>query len=401
MLTRNVYLIYPPGYSGSYVSWAINISDLDRRDSTVPCPINRHADTQLGGAGTAHLHTRIPTHQGFDRHFIWAMYNRPTEPRIYIINPSNEWTQGRGAVTVARSDPNGVFINIHHEEEFAVEAYAEINCVTKWPTFMSVRVADEYLTCPRKSWNMHSDYNPYDCAQDQKFRNFSVEVRNFYMHNSPVTSQQLALEIEKSDIWYQVRNRYQPHEINEETYLPHVDLTNRFFNVSCRDIASDRFPDILSNILAQSGITDNYDLDYVKSFHHNYVQAQQNLHWFHSYQAWQDTGKIDDYIRSHSIIEAQIIREIFRASNRYFLTEADRDYCTSFWARLRGPDWPDLITDEHQFYDLPGWLQEEIRGLNYAFRVKAKPNRDILKLDWESMSIDEINQVYQHSRCRK
>jgi len=40
MLKKNVYLIYPAGYSGSYLKWAVEISDADKRQATPLDPLN-------------------------------------------------------------------------------------------------------------------------------------------------------------------------------------------------------------------------------------------------------------------------------------------------------------------------------------------------------------------------
>jgi hypothetical protein len=40
MLHKNVYLIYPPGYSGSYLSWCLSKSEKDLSTITVDDPLN-------------------------------------------------------------------------------------------------------------------------------------------------------------------------------------------------------------------------------------------------------------------------------------------------------------------------------------------------------------------------
>lgn len=398
MLTRNVYIMYPAGYSGSYVSWAINISDLDRRDATVPDPINSSANEKLGGDGTAHLHTRIPTHQGVQRTLHWKIYNQISEPRIYIINPIDMYENGHGIVELARSDPRGIFINIHDEDDPVVRSYGEINCVTKWPTFMAVRFADEYYTSRDREWNIHKDYDPYDCAHDRLFRNFSVTAEKFYVGNRPVTESWSEEQTKKQNIWFGVRNKYQPHEVNDSTYITDINLSGRIFNISCRDIASDRFPDLFDTIMRDGQISDRFDTAQARSFHPRYVAVQKNLQWFDSYRCWADTGIIDDYIRSHVIIEAQIIKHIFRRTNNIFLNDGDRDRWISFYTRVRGPDWPELPYDEHAFWNLPDWVQQEILDFGYKLKTTGPIKKEILDMDWRNMDIDQINDIYQKYR---
>jgi len=50
-MKKNIYLIYPPGYSGSYVSWCLSKSEAGSKDTTVDDPINPTNNTKYGGAG--------------------------------------------------------------------------------------------------------------------------------------------------------------------------------------------------------------------------------------------------------------------------------------------------------------------------------------------------------------
>ena len=112
MLQKNVYVVYPAGYHGSYVKWAIEVSDLDRRAVTVLDPLNRTSSVSHGGPGTSHGHVRIPTHQGFDAHTSWVIRNRPTDPTVYIINPSGDNIY-HVIVQLLQQDPAGIIITIN------------------------------------------------------------------------------------------------------------------------------------------------------------------------------------------------------------------------------------------------------------------------------------------------
>ena len=53
---------------------------------------------------------------------------------------------------------------------------------------------------------------------------------------------------------------------------------------------------------------DDWDTSYVEEYHQNYINAQPNLQWFESFDNWCKTGELDEYLTSHIIIEAQLIK---------------------------------------------------------------------------------------------
>ena len=130
MLQKNVYIVYPAGYHGSYVKWAIEVSDLDRRSVTTLDPLNRSNSISHGGAGTSHGHVRIPTHQSFDDHINWVIRNRPADPTVYIINPSGS-NICHGLMQLLIQDPAGIIITINDGNDRVTQSYGRINCVTK------------------------------------------------------------------------------------------------------------------------------------------------------------------------------------------------------------------------------------------------------------------------------
>ena len=60
MLIKNVYILYPAGWGGTFIDWAINASDVDNSKFTVANPVTVNTTAETGGAGTAHLHKKIP-----------------------------------------------------------------------------------------------------------------------------------------------------------------------------------------------------------------------------------------------------------------------------------------------------------------------------------------------------
>jgi hypothetical protein len=392
MLQKNVYLLYPAGYGGNYVNWAINISDVDLQETTVKDPINRFSSNNYGGPGTSHFHERIPTHQGYDHHVAWCLLNKPAEPKVYLISCNGRTLDVIG--DIIRHDPDGVMIVIHDENNADVRSYANINVLTKWPTFLAARFA---------SLATQPNFDPYNVKDDMTFRNWAVSNDSFFWQSNPIDYKRLAAIISALRGWYQVRNANQPHEVNEETYIvPDFDLLkNRLFEFSTRDLVTENFPNILDNILAASGISSGYDTSYFHQFHQNYIDAQLNLQWFESVANWERTGQLDDYLSSHSMIQAQIIQRILARSHCVELNNLDRDQWISFYTRVRGTEWPDMPDNEHGYYDLPDWVQKEIQEFGYEFKVPAQPIKAMLTLDWRNATIEEINQVYQDNRLDK
>lgn len=397
MLQKNVYVVYPAGYHGSYVKWAIEVSDLGRRAGTVLDPLNRSNSTSHGGPGTSHGHVRIPTHQGFDYHTNWVIRNCPLDPMVYIINPSDQDMQKfcNDLVQLLIQDPTGIIITINDGNDRATQSYGRINCVTKWPTMMATGAPD---------FGMYPGFDPFNCEHDRKFRNsvvtnineLSTNLYNPATASAPLNFEDIKRSVTRYDTWYATRNKYQPHEVNETTYISRVDHKNRLYELNIRDIPSDKFLSQLQDILLTTGISNNFNLDVVKNYHHEYVLAQTNLQWFDSFAHWNQTGELDNYLLSHSIIEAEIIREIMvRCHVRFDFTYLDHERWRSFYGQVSGPDWPTMPATESGFYQLPDWVRQEILEFSYDMKHQEEPNHVMNSLDWQNMSLQDINQVYQ------
>jgi hypothetical protein len=367
-----VYLLYPPGYSGSYVNWAINISDQHRRSKTVPDPVNKDQSRKLGGIGTAHVHQRIPTHQNYWQHLAWVVHNRPTDPEVYIINQHNTDLE-HNICHIMCCDPTAVVIRIHDNNDTKIRAYGAINMITKWPTFMAAY----------KKWADHDlDFDPFDCEQDLAFRNYTA--LKTWCHGSPVDISALDLCIKRHQDWFDVRHQNQPHEILHQHYESRIDYTNRLFEISCVDIARPEFVDTFKLILDASQLSNDYSSDYLESFHHNYIEQQKNLQWFDSFDHWTQTGQLDDYLMSHSGIQAHIIKEIF---TQCFFTNGSwphQDHWPCYYQAVRDPSWPDCDHIDN-IHKLPQRIQDELM-------VEAK---GYLSQNWRQMSLTDINHLYQ------
>lgn len=390
-----MYVLYPPGYSGSYINWAINISDADLSKNTVLNPINSTESTQFGGAGTSHLHVRIPTHQDIQQHLNWVLYNKPSEPRVYILN-ANSYSTYHSICNIAQHDPDGVFINIHANDDDLVGSFGTINCVTKWPIYVQGVVGLNPLLCTTP---IHKNFNAHDCANDIVFRNWMVKNDSaLFYHNKPLDHSRIQQGLQGQQHWYQVRNQAQPHEVNESMYIANPDLSDRLFDISCLDICGPEFINWFKNFMVQGQVSDNYTLDQVVKVHPEYCHSQPNLQWFDSIDHWESTGMLDEYLTSHSGIQSQVIKRIFKHSGKLFLTEQQQNRWISFYFRCRGPSWPEKSFDEYDFFKFPTWLQDEIKNFGYQLNITVSPIQEIADLDWENLSLQEINDVYQTAK---
>lgn len=411
MIKKNVYILFPAGYHGNYVKWAIEVSDSDSRKNTTLNPINKQISEKFGGVGTSHMNVRIPTHQKFNLHQRWMILNKPTEPNVYVIYSAS--MEGRtGAVEESITDllfedRTGIVILVHDNDDNDTRGYGRINCVTKWPTNIDTTFNSgaQLNLAIKDTVNAFLDKNfkAIDSAQNREFRNFLVKNPSIIGTQQKIDFEILSENIQASKNWYRARNSAQPHEINQDTYIADVDhLNKRIFEIDCKDIASNRFLDIFNKIMQESDISDNWSMDFVNAVHQEYLDAQPNLQWFKSIQHWENTGQLDRYLTSHAVIEAEVISRILKKSNVVEYTERDRIRWLLFYTNVQGPDWPSVPNSELEFYNLPAWVQSEIlNDFGYCLKTPERPLRAIAEMKWETMTIEDINNAYQQARKKQ
>ena len=407
MLTKNVYLLYPAGYSGNYVNWAISASDEDLRLTTVKNPINNTTTKQRGAAGTSHLHERVPTHQNIQEHLYWTICNRPTEFKIYVIFTQTD-TMGWTISSICRIDPDPVFILIHDNSDKDVRVYGNLNCIQKWPTcnhtLQNVRNLEIDSQSLRTGIHHPPDNDLYDffnCADDQLLRNnIAKKQYPYFVKLDPLdslTKKNYSFETHRSKIWYQTRSQLQPHELLASTYLIRDEIPEEsIYQLSCADVVSLDFVDILQKILEESGCSSKFDVDPVRQVHQEYISAQQNLNWFGSIRHWRETGELDDYLSGHAAVQGFLLQELLdKAGYRESF-----DYTNAEWQRwynvIRDESWPDC-NQESDFVKLPAQIRHEMEtNFDYKFNSKRVHNTiNLHKLkNWESMSIAQINDIF-------
>lgn len=322
MLKRNIYFLYPAGYYGTYVNWAISASDVDMRKNTVSNPLNLSKSKELGGTGTSHLHVKIPAHHSPPVHYSWAMRNTDKSPRIYSINLSTNLTlPGMDTYSfigvILASDPDAMFVNLHCNNNPDVKRFCSINSLLKWPT--------QYVAMQSNNHYYKPKFDPFNCKDDIEFRNLIVlNEDNVIRYNNPIDRRAVDQGVKLYDNWFRARNSLQPHEVNSNTYAdPALYMSkyqNSVYDLNCLDIVSDNFADVLGDMLRDSGASSDFNTDPVKLIHGDFIQSQENLQWFESIAKWRTTGELDNYILSHSLMQAFVIKEMFSSKPGFSLS---------------------------------------------------------------------------------
>lgn len=312
MLAKNIYLLYPPGYSGSYISWCISKSEESLAPITVDNPVNTSSTDKYGGYGTSHLHHRIPTHANINQLIAWIILNKPIEKKIYLVNFHNEGLLGIAVHHIMNFDRDPIFIQISANTDDAM-MLANLNAITKWPLYFQVAELDkefninlnsnDKLDLRNKFVKHYDDFFPKSRPLDfHKEYNYISNVREFRR---------------QYDNWYTLRNLNNPHEVNESYYTLPKASPDHFYNIDLLDIFQGNFPKKLNNIMNTCD-AGTFNFDYVKNFHQTYIDSQKNLQILNALQEFRQTKIVTEYLTSHPLIEASVIKEL--------LNELPNDY---------------------------------------------------------------------------
>lgn len=388
MLQKNVYILYPAGYGGSFINWAINASDRDLSINTVNNPVNKIANIKFGGAGTSHNHVRIPTHQSIESHMAWVYLNRPDYKHVYIIN-TTEGEAERNISQLLQADRDGVFINIHHNNDDIQKAFGAINGIIKWPSYF------ETATKMSKKDLVYEGFDVFNCTNDRKFRNFTV--RNFqkhFQHNSPIDYKILNERVTRKQNWYDSRHRLQPHEVNNTTYIDKLDYNGRMFEINLKDLFSNKFIDWFDNFMEKSCVSTNYSTEQVKQIHPEYLDAQTTLKWFDVICKYKNENTISNFLSSHSVIEGCVLIELFKGPNLDYIRSYDIDFWLDWYNNVKGPDWPDVLY-EWNYRNFPDQIKNEMAQMGYIPKpIMDGINPIISTGDWETADLVDIVKVF-------
>ena len=306
MLTKNIYLIYPPGYSGSYVSWCIYKSELDTSDQTIDNPINVSSDKKYGGYGTAHLHHRIPTHTNIEQLMYWLILHKPTDKKVFLVNaPESHYVTSvsRTINHILNFDRDPVIIQITGSDTI-MKAVANLNAVTKWPLFFDIQghnkkfnINFEKVDTTFHTRNIcvnHFDVI-FDLSHPINFDNIDDKSLSYVLHREFYTN------------WYTIRNSNNPHEVNNTQYIEPIFKPEHFYNL---DLSKIYRLDFASTLKSMVDIAGDFDFSYVNNFHHNYIECQQHLQFIVDFENFKNNKILSEYLLSNPLSQAMVILSI-------------------------------------------------------------------------------------------
>ena len=76
--------------------------------------------------------------------------------------------------------------------------------------------------------------------------------------------------------------------------------------IDLQEIYQQNFPNKLESIVADKDIG-NYNFEYVKSFHQNYIDAQPHIRYPEEIKKFRDSGILSEYLNSYSLLRALVI----------------------------------------------------------------------------------------------
>lgn len=291
--------MYPPGYSGNYLQWIINVSEKDSANRTVQDP--------LLPDGTTHGFVRRPTHLGLMRLLQWMLKNNQSTPQTYIVNAFQHPTSWHmhaaySAFFMLHAKPNCAVVNIYADTDDEIK-YGALNAYTKWPTFFDSTV-------------YFGDYGFDIWAADKPA---SIKDRNYFYalwkKDFPVNPKDFWGEFdyntEANRLWYESRNKLQPWEVNETEYTT-CDLISKekILNINLTEILTDKFLEDTFVPWIESQNIGEFDWSHALSYHSTYVAAQINISWFESIKQFRQSQIVDQFLLGNSLTQSFILEEL-------------------------------------------------------------------------------------------
>lgn len=312
-MKKNIYLLYPPGYSGSYLSWSLYKSERETSNQTIDDPLNLNDNHKFGGTGTSHLHTRVPTHCGIHHIMYWLIRHKPKTKKIFLVNTFNKRTLLGAIEHILNFDEDPVIIHISAKSDL-YKKFAVIQMVTKWPIYFKVRQQDI-------AFNLNFSENKSLDLRNKFIEHYDNLVGEF-PHKVNFEENDIVLDSFKNNQsynanWYRVRNTYNPHEVNETQFIDSTKIFSsidfcpkNYYNFFLEDIISENYINELEQLIIQTDSGD-FNFEFVKNFHKKYLENQINLKFLVDFTKWKKTGILSTYLENSSpIVQAIIIREM-------------------------------------------------------------------------------------------
>lgn len=302
MLNKNVYLIYPPGYSGSYLSWCLSKSESDLSSSTVDDPLNASTNKKYGGTGTSHLHYRIPTHSTIREIMYWLILNQPKEKKIFLVNGWDRGSIITSIDTIMNMDRDPVIIHITADNHYT-RCIGNLNAITKWPLYFHAKKFNEI-------YNIDFFNPPNDIVTRDKFIEHydTIFPISFGLESQTETFNLTPLRNNYAH-WFNLRNEHNPHEVNSEHYVTPYEIPKYFYSLDLMKIYDNDIFDVLEKITQESKLG-KFDFSFAKSYHPTYAGAQSNLKFKDEIFKFRHTKVLNEYLCSHPLLQALTVKEI-------------------------------------------------------------------------------------------
>jgi len=299
MFAADIFFLYPPGYSGNYLQWILNVSEKDLSADTIRDP--------LLPDGTTHGFVRKPTHIGLSRLVQWMLKNKPQQHKTYIVNAFQNptaWIQQApyAASFLLHAFPDCNLVNIYADTDDEVK-YGALNCYTKWPTFF-----DANKFCQNYEFDVWGATGQPTLTDRNHFYN---NWRKDFPVNRKAFNEEFAYNVRVTQEWYTSRNNLQPWEVNEEEYVHYaIPPVEKILHVSLAEILKDTFLTDTFIPWAESRNIGTFDWAHAVNYHSTYVQAQKNSAWFTSISQFRNSKIVDDFLLSNSLSQAFLLEEL-------------------------------------------------------------------------------------------
>jgi hypothetical protein len=267
MLNRNLWMIWPTGYYGSYVHWLICKCEKDLSKNTVDSPFFNN--------GSSHAHIKNPPHHTIEFQIQSILRNRYPTGTIYPIGVKSNVTFNSANNNWMKSFENTIFwilrteiddpviINIHNHDNIYQTKLAAINVYHK-EHWIVTEFPDD------------SGYKPFSDSNTLRARNYLVDTwKSFY----PYQNKQLSVEtIDQFRDAYNngnlLRHQIESYEYNKADNW--ISATGKhLYNIKLDEILSDNFIDILSSIMDDAQIGD-FDWKKCGNIHEEFLERQKN-----------------------------------------------------------------------------------------------------------------------------
>lgn len=318
MQHKNIYILFPAGYSGTYLSWCLDKSEVSTADDTINDPVNKVKSDEHGGVGTSHLHKREPTHCGIEHLMYWLILNQPKDKRNYLVNVWgwNQLTRAFNYILNFDRDPIIIHITANDAD---TKALGSLNALTKWPVVFDTfghnerfgidfyNIDDSLRTrnILVKNYKIIFTWTETMSFEDKELEEFRFldPVFSLKATNSPDLYYYSRLWITQ---WYEARNKVTPDEVNETQFIKPYKFPKNYHTIDLKEVYKSDFPSKLESIVSGKDIGE-YNFEYVKSFHQTYVDNQSHVRYLDEIKTFRETGILTEYLNSHPLLRALVI----------------------------------------------------------------------------------------------